>query len=137
MNDAQTARAPLEAMEDRISPVFLPVVVSFLFAFSLYSARLLCFKKSVENGTERKGKSFFALSFALETVIIADPCALGLATSTAVIVASGVGTGSGCRDGWGARKSCRLESWSDHIQLDGACEVAVASTVGRIHMQVH
>lgn len=95
VNDAQTARAPVEALADRISAVFVPVVVLLSVAVfgGWYGAALLDIIP--EDWHKNEGKFFFALLFALETMVIACPCALGLATPTAVMVASEVGTGLG------------------------------------------
>lgn len=92
VNDAQTARAPIEAFADRVSAVFVPtvVIISVLVFFVWYLAAK--FAWIPENWFADEGPFFFALLFALETLVIACPCALGLATPTAVMVASEVGT---------------------------------------------
>lgn len=92
VNDAQTARAPIESFADRVSAVFVPAVVtiSFLVFVSWYSAAL--FGWIPKEWFVEEGPFFFALLFALETMVIACPCALGLATPTAVMVATDVGT---------------------------------------------
>lgn len=92
VNDAQTARAPIEAFADKVSAVFVPAVVSFSFLVFLgwYSAAI--FNWIPRDWWAEEGRFFFALLFALETMVIACPCALGLATPTAVMVASEVGT---------------------------------------------
>lgn len=92
VNDAQTSRAPVEAFADAVSAVFVPAVISistlvFFVWFGLASAQWI-----PAEWYAKEGKFFFALLFALETMVIACPCALGLATPTAVMVASAVGT---------------------------------------------
>lgn len=92
VNDAQMARAPVEAFADRVSAVFVPtvVVISLSVFMSWYLAAVFDIIPSKWYADE--GRFFFALLFALETMVIACPCALGLATPTAVMVACEVGT---------------------------------------------
>ncbi|GAB0493754.1 hypothetical protein MMPV_005039 [Pyropia vietnamensis] len=88
---AQTARAPIEAFADRISAVFVPAVVVFAVAtfalwYGLAAAGVL-----PASYTDSEGDLLFALLFALAVLVIACPCALGLATPSAVMVATTVG----------------------------------------------
>ena len=78
MRDAQSTRAPIQALADRISAVFVPVVigialVTFLAWWALSDAAPLA-------------RGFAA---AVTVLIIACPCAMGLAVPTAVMVATG------------------------------------------------
>jgi Cu+-exporting ATPase len=80
VEEAQGSKAPIEALADKISGVFVPIVlalalITFLVWFFVLHA----------------GVSF-AVMAAVSVVVIACPCALGLATPTAVMV--GVGRGS-------------------------------------------
>eukprot|EP00178_Gracilaria_changii_P014167 TRINITY_DN40172_c0_g1_i1.p1 TRINITY_DN40172_c0_g1~~TRINITY_DN40172_c0_g1_i1.p1 ORF type:complete len:1115 (-),score=184.63 TRINITY_DN40172_c0_g1_i1:926-4270(-) len=95
VNDAQTARAPVETFADKVSGVFVPLVVfiSSLVFTMWYMAAV--FEWIPQAWFAEEGPFFFALLFALETMVIACPCALGLATPTAVMVASEVGTKHG------------------------------------------
>lgn len=92
VNDAQTARAPIEAFADRVSAVFVPAVVTISFVVFCVWYASARFGWIPEEWWKSEGQFFFALLFALETLVIACPCALGLATPTAVMVASEVGT---------------------------------------------
>ena len=82
VEDAQGRRAPIAALADVISGVFVPIVLVFaMVAFvtwMLFGATLP-----------------FALTIMISILVIACPCALGLATPTAIMVASGVGASSG------------------------------------------
>ncbi|KAI0566886.1 haloacid dehalogenase-like hydrolase [Gracilaria domingensis] len=95
VNDAQTSRAPVESYADKVSGVFVPCVVFFsaLVFTAWYSAAI--FEWIPQEWYAEEGPFFFALLFALETMVIACPCALGLATPTAVMVASEVGAKHG------------------------------------------
>ena len=89
VEEAQGSRAPIQALADKISSVFVPIVL--VIAFLTLGAWLLI-------GTGAFGFSQ-ALSFGLVSfvgvLVIACPCALGLATPTAIIV----GVGKGAKEG--------------------------------------
>ncbi|MDR7301480.1 heavy metal translocating P-type ATPase [Haloactinomyces albus] len=78
VEEAQTGKAAVQRMADRISAYFVPTVL--VLALLTFSGWLL-----VDGSVER---SFTA---ALSVLIIACPCALGLATPTALMAASGRG----------------------------------------------
>ena len=75
---AQTGKAPVERLVDRVSSVFVPVVLAL-------SALTLVGWLASGAGTG------FALEAAVAVLIIACPCALGLATPTALLVGTGRG----------------------------------------------
>ncbi|HRQ78012.1 MAG TPA: heavy metal translocating P-type ATPase [Gemmatimonadaceae bacterium] len=80
MRDAQGSRAPIQALADRISAVFVPVVISIAIAtFAVWA---------IVAGDASYVKGFAA---AVTVLIIACPCAMGLAVPTAVMVATGKG----------------------------------------------
>lgn len=80
--EAQTRKAPVQAVVDRISGVFVPVVLA-VSALTLVAWRLA-------------GETWlFAATAAVAVLIIACPCALGLATPTALLVGTGRGAGLG------------------------------------------
>ena len=78
VRDAQAGKAPVERLVDRISQVFVPVVV--VVALLTLAGHLL-----VGHGTAH------AFTAAVAVLIIACPCALGLATPTAILVGTGRG----------------------------------------------
>lgn len=89
VEEAQGSRAPIQALADKISSVFVPVVLVLAFvALGLWLAI----------GTQYFGFSQ-AFSYGLVSfvgiLVIACPCALGLATPTAIIV----GVGKGAKEG--------------------------------------
>jgi Cu+-exporting ATPase len=84
VQQAQGSRAPIQALADRISAVFVPVVIGLaLLTFALWYAL----------GPEPSGVR--ALASAVTVLIIACPCAMGLAVPTAVMVATGRGAEQG------------------------------------------
>ncbi len=77
VEEAQGSKAPIQRLADKVSSYFVPIVIviaflSFIFWYFVF------------------GKSFiFALSIFIAVLIIACPCALGLATPTAIMVGTG------------------------------------------------
>lgn len=86
---AQGSRAPIQALADRISAVFVPVVLGIavvsLVAWMVIGTSFLGFSTAF---------SFGLMSF-VGVLVIACPCALGLATPTAIIVGVGKGAEQG------------------------------------------
>ncbi|HEX6643797.1 MAG TPA: heavy metal translocating P-type ATPase [Gemmatimonadales bacterium] len=82
MREAQGSRAPIQHLADRISAVFVPVVISIAIA-AFVAWYLLA------------GAAGPALAAAVSVLIIACPCAMGLAVPTAVMVATGRGAALG------------------------------------------
>jgi Cu+-exporting ATPase len=80
MRDAQGSRAPIQRLADRISGVFVPIVISIAIATFVGWFVL------AESAPAVRG---FAAAVAV--LIIACPCAMGLAVPTAVMVATGKG----------------------------------------------
>jgi P-type Cu+ transporter len=78
VTDAQTGKAPVQRLADRVSGVFVPIVIG------LATATLGFWLGTGESAT-------FAFTAAVAVLIIACPCALGLATPTALMVGTGRG----------------------------------------------
>ena len=80
MRDAQSSRAPIQRLADRVSAVFVPsVVVVAIVTFIIW------YFAAGSTGLPR------AIAAAVSVLIIACPCAMGLAVPTAVMVATGRG----------------------------------------------
>jgi cation-transporting ATPase V len=82
VGDAQATKAPVQKLADRISGVFVPVVISIALVVGVVWLII-----SGDVGT--------AVQNAVAVLIIACPCALGLATPTAIMVGSGRGAEMG------------------------------------------
>jgi Cu+-exporting ATPase len=112
---AQSGKAPVQRLADRIAAVFVPIVLAI-------SAATLCFWVLA-------GDTGLAFAAAVAVLIIACPCALGLATPTALLV----GTGRGAQLGILIRGPEVLESTRrvDTIVVDKTGTV----TSGRMSLQ--
>lgn len=90
MRDAQSSRAPIQALADRVSAIFVPVVIL------LSIATFLAWFIAVHSGGAPNGTAFVrAFAAAVTVLIIACPCAMGLAVPTAVMVSTGRGAEAG------------------------------------------
>lgn len=99
VEEAEGSKAPIQALADKISAIFVPVVlvISFLTlgGWLIVGSQYLGFSQAL---------SFGLVSF-VGVLVIACPCALGLATPTAIIV----GVGKGAREGILVKDAATLE----------------------------
>ncbi|KAF8946830.1 serine/threonine protein kinase Ran1 [Haplosporangium gracile] len=92
VQDAQASpKAPIEALGDKISGVFVPVVIALAiltFAGWAIAGRV----GAIPDGWIPEGESYwvYATLYAVAVLVIACPCALGLASPAAVMVGTGV-----------------------------------------------
>ncbi|MFH1157959.1 MAG: heavy metal translocating P-type ATPase [Pseudomonadota bacterium] len=107
---AQSSKAPIQALADRISAVFVPTVLVTAFvslaAWLFFGHEALGFAAALSHG----------LTSFVGVLVIACPCALGLATPTAIIV----GVGKGARNGILVKDAATLENLThiDTVLLD-------------------
>lgn len=103
VEDASSSKAPIAKLADKISGIFVPIVIAI--AVISFVAWLIA------------GYTFhFALTCGIAVLVISCPCALGLATPTAIMV----GTGKGAQMGILIKSAENLEllSKADTIVLD-------------------
>ena len=84
VDEATSSKAPIERLADSIAGVFVPVVIGIaLVTFVAWF------------GFVAPGDFAVALSHAVSVLVISCPCALGLATPTAIMVGTGLGASNG------------------------------------------
>ncbi|HUM24655.1 MAG TPA: copper-translocating P-type ATPase, partial [Anaerolineales bacterium] len=101
VEDAQGSKAPIQKMADQVSAVFVPIVIGIAFLTFLawyFFGPALPINSDIDNFTR-------ALIYMVAVLVIACPCAMGLATPTAIMV----GTGKGAEAGILFRNSEALE----------------------------
>lgn len=91
VDEAQTGKAPIQRLVDRVASVFVPIVV----LAALLAAGVWWAMAETLAPNSSMGPSEMAVMVLVSTLVIACPCALGLATPTALVV----GTGRGARYG--------------------------------------
>ncbi|MGC4042579.1 MAG: heavy metal translocating P-type ATPase [Armatimonas sp.] len=85
MNEAQSSRAPIARLADTVSGIFTPIVL----AIAVLTFAVWWFAGPAES------RLTMAFVNAVSVLVIACPCALGLATPTAILVGTGKGAQSG------------------------------------------
>jgi len=91
VEDAQGSKAPIQKMADQVSAVFVPIVIviaALTFAGWYFFGPTLPINSDIDNFTR-------ALIYMVAVLVIACPCAMGLATPTAIMVGTGKGAESG------------------------------------------
>lgn len=91
VDEAQYGKAPIQRLVDRIAGVFVPVVV----VAAILAATVWWFMADTLAPSSTMSSSEMSVMVLVSTLVIACPCALGLATPTALVV----GTGRGARFG--------------------------------------
>lgn len=107
VEEAQGSKAPIQSLADKVSAVFVPIVIGIAALTFIVTFFILGFTP--------------ALISAVAVLVIACPCALGLATPTAVMV----GTGKGAEHGV-------LIKGAEHLQLMGDVDTIVLDKTGTI-----
>lgn len=95
VREAQSGKAPVQKMVDKIAGIFVPVVIGI--SIVTFIAWLLL------GGQEYLLRGFVS---AISVLVIACPCALGLATPTAIMV--GVGKGARKRNSYAISKRLKM-----------------------------
>ena len=81
VEEAQSSKAPIQRLADKVSSYFVPAVIVIALVSALFWSVNLT--------------PIFALTIFIAVLIIACPCALGLATPTAIMIGTGVGAQHG------------------------------------------
>lgn len=108
VEDAQGHKAPIQKIADKVAGVFVPAIIGIaILTFILWSIITGDIQKAIIN--------------AVSVLVIACPCALGLATPTAIMV----GTGKGAENGI-------LIKGGEHLQTAGTINAIVLDKTGTI-----
>ncbi|TIC07648.1 heavy metal translocatin [Wallemia mellicola] len=122
VSEAQSKKAPIEKIADAVTGVFVPVIV-FIAIITLIVWLVVAANANELGGkTDRGGKMFFALQFAISSLVIACPCGFGLAVPTAIAVASGIA----------AKLGVLVQSGSESFELANKVEVVVFDKTGTL-----
>ncbi len=102
VEEASNSKAPISRLADKVSGVFVPIIFSIsLFVFICNIIYIMIAKPAYVNNAFET-----ALNFAITVIVIACPCALGLATPVAIMV----GTGKGAQNGLLIKNAAILEA---------------------------
>ena len=108
VEDAQGSKAPIQKIADQVSGIFVPVVIGIaLLTFLIWFIAV--------------GSFTFGIVSAVAVLVIACPCALGLATPTAIMV----GTGKGAENGI-------LIKGGEHLEMAYKVNAVVLDKTGTI-----
>jgi len=98
VQDAQTTRAPIQRLADIIAGYFVPVILILgfvTFTSWLILSHVLKNPPKIFMDEKSGGKFMVCVKLCISVIVFACPCALGLATPTAVMVGTGVGAENG------------------------------------------
>ena len=88
VEEAQGSKAPIQKLADQVSAIFVPIVIAIAL-LTFLGWYFLATPPAADSGLSR------ALINMVAVLVIACPCAMGLATPTAVMVGSGLGASLG------------------------------------------
>jgi len=98
VQDAQTTRAPIQRLADRLAGRFVPLILFLgLMTFLVWMvlSHVLANPPKIFLEDASGGKIMVCVKLCIAVIVFACPCALGLATPTAVMVGTGVGAEHG------------------------------------------
>ncbi|XP_059276146.1 probable copper-transporting ATPase HMA5 isoform X2 [Lycium ferocissimum] len=115
VESAQMAKAPVQRFADHISKYFVPLVIALSFCTWVSWFLAGIFNSYPRSWIPSSMDSFeLALQFGISVMVVACPCALGLATPTAVMVSTGVGASLGILIKGGQALESAQQVNSDH-----------------------
>jgi P-type Cu+ transporter len=119
VQEAQTSRAPIQRMADLVAGYFVPVIILLgliTFVAWMILSHILPHPPKIFTEAQSGGKFMVCLKLCISVIVFACPCALGLATPTAVMV----GTGTASQQGILVKGGAALETATriTHIVFD-------------------
>lgn len=98
VQEAQTSRAPIQRVADTVAGYFIPIIITLglaTFVGWMVLSHVLPYPPKVFLDHASGGKFMVCFKLCIAVIVFACPCALGLATPTAVMVGTGVGAEQG------------------------------------------
>ncbi|KAK4194426.1 putative type IB cation-transporting ATPase [Triangularia verruculosa] len=98
VQDAQTTRAPIQRLADLLASIFVPcILVLGVMTFTVWMvlSHVLSHPPEIFLEETSGGKLMVCVKICISVIVFACPCALGLATPTAVMVGTGIGAENG------------------------------------------
>jgi Cu+-exporting ATPase len=98
VQEAQTSRAPIQRLADVVAGYFVPIIITLglaTFVGWMVLSHALPYPPKVFLDNASGGKFMVCIKLCIAVIVFACPCALGLATPTAVMVGTGVGAEQG------------------------------------------
>ena len=119
VQEAQTSRAPIQRMADIVAGYFVPIIITLglsTFVGWMVLSHILPSPPQVFLSDASGGRLMVCVKLCIAVIVFACPCALGLATPTAVMVGTGVGAEQGILVKGGA--ALETATKVTHIVLD-------------------
>ncbi len=91
VDEASNSKAPISKLADKISGIFVPIILAI--SILVFIGNILYI--NIANPSYVNNTFEVALNFAITCIVIACPCALGLATPVAIMVSTGKGATNG------------------------------------------
>ncbi|KIW31025.1 uncharacterized protein PV07_02709 [Cladophialophora immunda] len=119
VQEAQTSRAPIQRMADLVAGYFVPIIILLgliTFVGWMVLSHIMPNPPKIFLDKQNGGKFMVCLKLCISVIVFACPCALGLATPTAVMV----GTGTASQQGILVKGGAALETATriTHVVLD-------------------
>ncbi|KAL1304268.1 hypothetical protein AAFC00_000679 [Neodothiora populina] len=119
VQEAQTSRAPIQRMADVVAGYFVPIIITLglaTFTAWMVLSHILPTPPKIFTDEASGGSIMVCVKLCIAVIVFACPCALGLATPTAVMVGTGVGAEQGILIKGGA--TLEMATKVNHIVLD-------------------
>ncbi|KAF2216045.1 hypothetical protein CERZMDRAFT_109838 [Cercospora zeae-maydis SCOH1-5] len=119
VQEAQTSRAPIQRMADIVAGYFVPIIITLglaTFVGWMILSHVLPHPPSIFLSGASGGRLMVCVKLCIAVIVFACPCALGLATPTAVMVGTGVGAEQGILVKGGA--ALETATKVNHVVLD-------------------
>ncbi|CAK9115289.1 unnamed protein product [Durusdinium trenchii] len=144
---AQLTRAPVQRVADAVAQCFVPTIVAlslmtwmawFLLVYTFNVIPLTAILQGRTSSWPQLDKAFFVLEHGLNVLLIACPCALGLATPTAVMAATGVAARCGIlarepeRGDAGGVNCDEVRSGAEPLELGSKVKAVVLDKTGTL-----